>query len=144
LIVAGIEILLAFILVRYLSVAGLGLALSLGSFLLLGLLWFFLRRKIGSLEEKRIFRSSIKIIIASFLAALAAYGTLHLVAPLVNMRIGLGIFVQGLSAGLIGIAVYILAGLILRCQEAITFWHVLKHRLPWAKVALKEEIISEE
>lgn len=142
--VAGLEILLAFVLVKKFSVAGLGLALSLGSFLLLGLLWFFLRRKIGSLDEKRIFRSTIKIITASFLAALAAYGMLHLVAPIVNMRTGLGVFIQGMSAGLVGLAVYILVGLFLKCQESITFWQVLKHRLPWSRVAPKEEVISEQ
>lgn len=142
--VAGLEILLAFVLVKYFSVAGLSLALSLGSFLLLGLLWFFLRRKIGPLGEKQIFRSVIKIITASFLAGLTAYGMLHLVAPIINMQTGLGVFIQGMSAGLVGLAVYILVGLFLKCPESITFWQALKHRLPWSRVAPKEEVISEQ
>jgi len=58
------------------------------------------------------------------------------------MQTFLGIFTQGLFAGLAGIAAYVVAGLILKSQEMFTFWQAITHRLPWIKVAPKEEIIE--
>lgn len=127
---------------RYFGVAGLAMGFALGCVVYVILLWFFLRKKIGELDQKKIFYSGAKILIASVLAGSAAYGALRVFANLVNMKTLLGIFTQGLVAGLIGIAVYIIAGLILRSEEMFSFWQAITHRLPWPKVAPEEEIIE--
>ncbi|MDD5590123.1 MAG: hypothetical protein PHQ47_03035, partial [Candidatus Portnoybacteria bacterium] len=127
-----------------LSVAGLGLGISLGGFLWVGLLWIFLRRRIGSLDEKEIFFAATKFIGASLLAGLAAWIVLRILDNFVNMRTGIGVFIQGTGAGLAAIAVYIAIGILSKCPEAATFWQTLKNRLPWSRVAPKEEVISEQ
>jgi hypothetical protein len=81
-------------------------------------------------------------LLGSLAAGLAAYGTLYFIAPLVDMRTFLGIFIQGLFAGLIGVAVYIIVGLLMKSQEMFFFWQAIIHRLPWSRVAPKEEIIE--
>ncbi len=143
LVAAGVEILLALVLVKYLGVGGLALAISCGSFLWLILLWIFLRRKINFVAVKEIFRSGAKIVFAALLASLAAYATLYLMAPMVNMQTGLGVFFQGFVAGIFGMAIYILFGIIFRLPEAISFWSNLRHRLPWSRVAPQEEVIAQ-
>lgn len=131
----------AYFLSRYFGVAGMAIGFASGCVVYVILLWFFLRKKAGALDHKKIFSSAAKIIIASVLAALAAYGTLHIFSNLVNMRTLLGIFTQGLVAGLIGIFIYIIAAFLLRSEEMFSFWRAISHRLPWKKVAPKEEVI---
>lgn len=138
-----IAVVMAFIFANSLKVAGISLALSIGSIFMALLLWFYLRRKIGPLGEKEIIFSTLKIILASFLAAVAAFITLRIMVFFVDTHTGLGIFVQGLAAGLVGLAIYVSIGLILRSSEAINFWQSLIHRLPWSRVAPEEEVISE-
>jgi putative peptidoglycan lipid II flippase len=137
-----VRIACAYIFARYFGVAGLAIGFTFGCVVYFILLWFFLQRKVGDLDKRAIFSSTIKILIASIFAGLAAYATLHIFANLVNMKTLLGIFTQGLVAGLSGIFAYIIAGLALRSEEMQSFWQTFTHRLPWAKVAPKEEIIS--
>lgn len=132
----------AYFLSRYFGVAGMAMGFALGCVVYVILLWFFLRKKIGELDQRKIISSAAKILIASVLAGLSAFATLHIFADLVNMRTLLGIFTQGLIAGLVGIIIYIAAGLILRSEEMFGFWQTITHRLPWIKVAPKEEIIE--
>ncbi len=137
-----IRVICAYVFARYFGVAGLAIGFTFGCVVYFILLWFFLQRKVGDLDKRAIFSSTVKILFASILAGLTAYLALHIFAHLVNMKTLLGIFTQGLVAGLLGIFVYIVAGLILRSEEMQNFWQAFTHRLPWAKVAPKEEIIS--
>lgn len=143
LVAAALEILLALILVKYLGVSGLALAVSVGSFLWLVLLWIFLRRKVKFVDAKEIIWSAAKIVFAAFLASLGAYGMLYVLAPMVNMQTGLGVFLQGFLAGISGMAIYILFGILLRLPEAISFWNNLRHRLPFSRVAPQEDVIAQ-
>lgn len=127
---------IAFILSRGLGVGGLTFGFMLGDFLTFILLWVFLKLQIKKgLDEYKIAAASVKIFIASFLAASVAYLTLHLVAPAVNMQTGLGIAVQGFLAGLFGLAAYIFFSLYFKSQEMLDVWQVLVKRLPWRKPA---------
>lgn len=131
-----------FFFAQTLGVSGLALGFALGGILNMGLLWVFLEEKVGDLKQNEIIFSGFKILLSSLAAGLAAYGTLYFVAPLVDMRSFLGIFTQGLLAGLIGVAVYIIAGLVLRSQEMFSFWQAIKCRFLWANIATEEEIIE--
>jgi len=127
---------------KYFGVAGIAIGFSLGCIVYTILLWIFLRRKVGGLDSKRIIYSLAKILFASILAGFAAYGALHVFASLVNMRTLIGIFTQGLVAGIVGIIVYAIAGFILKSEEMFSFWKVVSHRLHWPKTTPKEGIIS--
>jgi hypothetical protein len=102
-----------------------------------------LERKTGNLGFREIFAGGLKIILASFLAGAAAYLTLQLMDLFVDTHTVLGIFTQGLLAGIAGLAVYFLAGLLLRSAEMQAFWQAIKNRLPFKSVAPDKELIQE-
>ena len=111
----------AWFLARSLGVPGLALGFSLGSIFYLLLLFIALRRKMGILDEKNIFVSGIKMIVASFLAALIAYLALQFLAPLVNTATGTGLLIQGGLAGIAGLLIYFLFTWLFRLDELKLF-----------------------
>lgn len=135
---------------RFLGVPGLALGFSVGSIFYLILLFVILRKKVinytlsevptlrrgevEGLDEKNIFSSGAKMILASFFGALAAYLSLQFLAPLVDMTTGLGILIQGGLAGIIGILIYFLFAWLLRLSELKLFFASLSGRLPWKKL----------
>jgi len=128
---------------RELGVAGLALGYSVGSIANMILLWVFLERKVQNLGFKEIVVSGVKILIASCFAGGAAYLSLRLMDFFVGTHTVVGIFLQGLVAGIVGILVYFLAGLLLRSPEIRTFYETIKHRLPFRTVAPDKELIQE-
>ena len=128
----------ALILVKILGIVGLVLAFSISSILNMSLLAIFLRRKIGSVDEKRIILTAFKIGIASVLAGISCYNMLYLIAPLVNMQTGFGVLIQGVTAGLVGIGAYLFFSWLLKIKELSVFWNILKTRLPWKKISVTE------
>ncbi|MBU1102805.1 murein biosynthesis integral membrane protein MurJ [Patescibacteria group bacterium] len=140
---SAVRIFGAWIFAAYLGVPGLALGYALGGVAYLILLWIFLERKVGDLNFREILNSGLKIFLASFLAGMAAYLMLQVMDKFVNTHKVLGIFAQGLAAGIVGIIVYFLAGLILRSQEMWAFYRSLKNRLPFKTVAPDKELIQE-
>jgi putative peptidoglycan lipid II flippase len=124
----------AWFLARSLGVPGLALGFSLGSIFYFLLLFIALRKKIGLLDERNIFVSGLKMLVASFLAALTAYLTLRFLAPLVDLTTGLGLLIQGGLAGLTGILIYLLFARLFRLDEFKLFLTSLFSRLPWKKL----------
>ena len=109
------------------SVAGLPLAFSvavISQFILLLLLFY---KKIGDFRIKEILYSFGKILIASGFLTIFTYLTLRVVAGLVDMKTFIGVFVQGVSAGLVGILIYFLVTFFLKSSELrIIKWAILK------------------
>lgn len=96
----------AFYFASFLGVGGLALAYSVASILNLILLYVILRARFGSLDDKKILNSLIKISIASILMAVVAQGVKYFVGGLVDMQTFLGVFLQTAVAGLIGVLFY--------------------------------------
>lgn len=114
-----IERLLAVVLISQgMGVAGLALAYSAGSIVNIIMLWLFLRLRMGELREKAILKSLALTSIASVLMAVAIQGMKVMVGPMVDMTRFVGIFTQGLSAGLVGIGVYVGAAYLMGSEEA--------------------------
>ncbi len=135
LISAGANIILSLLLGKKMGVAGLGLAFSISSILNMVLLWLVLRLKLGSLSEKQIFISVGKILIAGLMMGLFIQSFKYIIEPAVRMNTFLGILLQGLIAGLVGLAVYFTVGLILRSPEMLVFKeicqkHLFRKKLP--------------
>lgn len=133
----------AWFLAIYLGVAGLALGYALGGVAYMILLWIFLERKVEDLRFKEILSSAAKIFFASLLAGTGAYFTLQIMDKFVNTHKVLGIFSQGLVAGIVGIIVYFLIGLLLKSQEMWSFYRSIKSRLPFKTVAPDKEMIQE-
>jgi len=124
-----------------LGVAGLALAFSLSSILNFIILWIALRLKTSSLDEKNIIWAVLKISIATLAMAIVAQFMKFGTEPYFGTATFVGIFLQGLIAGLVGIAVFIVVGLALKSQEMITFANSLKRRI--FKENVPQEIINE-
>jgi len=118
---AVLNIILSFVLAKKYGITGLALAFSLSSVTNLILLWVLLRKKIATLHENNIFTSVLKISSATFLLVLTAQATKYIVEPIFGTNTFIGIFVQGASAGIAGIIVYVLCCTLFKLQEAQIF-----------------------
>jgi putative peptidoglycan lipid II flippase len=92
------------------GIAGMALAYSITNILNLVLLLMELHYKIGDIHDEYLIVNCMKIIIASILGGAAAYVSLYLVAPFVNMHTYWGVLIQALIAGTIGVLVYLAVG----------------------------------
>ncbi|MDD2753586.1 MAG: murein biosynthesis integral membrane protein MurJ [Candidatus Portnoybacteria bacterium] len=139
-----------------LGVAGLALGYALGGILNMVLLWLSLERKTGrafpadsgksgvsSLLFGEIFASGVKILSASILTGVVAWRVLLFMDKFVDTRTLLGLLAQGFIAGIAGLIIYFLAGLLLRSPEMQIFWQAMKNRLPFKQVASDKEIIQD-
>jgi len=124
------------------GVAGLALAFSLANIFNLILLWLTLRVKTRNLDEKNIFWSILKIVAATLVMAAVTQFMKYGIEPFFGTRTFLGIFLQGLIAGLVGIAVFIVAGLGLRSKEMYTFVNAIRKRIFKEQRFYPEEIVD--
>ncbi len=114
-----VNIIGSFCLGRILGVEGLAIAFSLAAIINMLLLLFILRLRLGNLDDKKIISSVIITSLNSLLAGCAVYLSLQLLSSMVNMRTFVGIFTQGLVAGLVGIFIYLILSLITNCEEIV-------------------------
>jgi putative peptidoglycan lipid II flippase len=126
-----------------LGVAGLALAFSIAQILNFAILWVFLKFKVGSLDEKRIIWAVFKISIATLIMGIVTQFMKFGIEPFFGTSTFLGIFAQGLIAGLVGIAVFIIVGLVLRSAEMFTFVDAIKRRLFKNKAVVQKEGLEE-
>ncbi|MDD2647149.1 MAG: murein biosynthesis integral membrane protein MurJ [Patescibacteria group bacterium] len=115
-----LNIILCFILGPIMGPAGLALALSISSTINLIMLFIILKERMGGLDQKNIFRSFLKIIIMSLAMAVFIQLFKNIMGGLVNMQTFLGVFLQSLIAGLVGVAIYFILSLLFKCQEVET------------------------
>ncbi|MBI5023196.1 MAG: murein biosynthesis integral membrane protein MurJ [Candidatus Magasanikbacteria bacterium] len=111
------------------GVKGLALAFTLSWMINTALFWIALRFRLGSLDEENILRAVYKMSVAALLMGLTIQGLKQVIAPMVNMETFLGIFAQGTLAGIGGLIIYVLTGLILRGHEMFVFIETIKKRL---------------
>lgn len=116
-IAAAINIALAIIFTRFGGASALALAFSAASILNALLLVFFLRRRLGDLEDDFLIVRILKISIASVAMAAATYVVMYLVAPLVDMQTYTGVLIQTLAALVAAIATYAIVGFLIKLPE---------------------------
>src|SRR3989344_2332480 len=109
-----------------LSVLALPASFSLASIVQLILLVSALRLRLGPFMDREAVFSIFKMFLASLAAALAAYTSLRPLAFIFDLERFFGIFAQGLIAGLVGSAVYILLSLVLGIREIDLFFSSLR------------------
>lgn len=112
-----------------LGVRGLALAFTIASLINFLLLWVLLRIKVGTLHESRILFSIGKIVIASFVMAIVVQFMKFGVEPYFGTETFIGIFLQGFISGMVGIAVFVMVGLLLKSEELSTFLSSIKKRM---------------
>lgn len=100
------------------GVAGLALGLSIASIWNVLVLWLLLRKRLGDLDDARVFGSIMKISLLSIIAGWAMYGMLFALAPLVDTHTGIGLLVQALCSGIVGLVIYLGLSKIVKLEEA--------------------------
>jgi len=121
-----------------LGILGLPLALSISSFIQLILLWAFLRLKLGSLNEKKVFFSVSKILLATAVMGVVVQFMKGAVEPYFGTTTFVGIFAQGFFSGIAGLAVFVLVGILIRMEELSIVIASLKRKLIKEKKGLGE------
>lgn len=102
------------------AIIGLPIALSLAGIFQVLLLLIFLHRKIGDFHLKKIFISLFKSFLASIVMAFGVYFTLQIMANIVDMKTGVGILIQMVSAILTGVLIYVFMAHLLKLSEVKT------------------------
>lgn len=103
------------------ALLGLPLAFSLAGIVNLAILFYALKRNMGGLMASAIYGACAKILVASLIAGLAAYGTLFLVEPLLRTDVALGLLFQAGTAAFVGCAAYLILMFVFRSPELVSF-----------------------
>lgn len=125
-------------------VVALVLAFSLSQIFQCLMLWILLRMKISSLHEFDILASVFKTSMAAFTLGLSAHLMKYLIEPLTGTQTFVGIFLQGVISGIVGIGFFILVCIILRSDELHSLLLALKRHLFREAVPMREAIEEAE
>lgn len=110
------------------AVLMLPLAFSLGSFLNLALHWQACAREFTGFTRS-LSRTIFQSVGSSLIGGYVAYGSLRFFDDVFDLGTVLGVFMQGLCAGLIGIAVMVLVLWLLRSVELRDIFVTFKHKV---------------
>ncbi|MFH1292245.1 MAG: murein biosynthesis integral membrane protein MurJ [bacterium] len=136
-----VTIIAALLLMKSLGVAGLALAFSIGAILNLFLLAGSLRGITGSFEEHKLFSSFWRIAFAGLVMASVVQYLKYPLALQFDQNYFIGIFLQGLIAGVVGLFVYCFICYLLRVPEFLQFKDSFKRKwLRLRKVEIKESV----
>jgi putative peptidoglycan lipid II flippase len=107
----------ALFLSKHFGVLGLVWAFTLASIVNMFLLVFLLRNKLNNLDDKKIVYVVLKIAVAAIIAGFAAQFAKYIINPFVNLDTFVGVFVQFIFAGGIGVGIYVLISYLFNLEE---------------------------
>lgn len=125
---AAVNIAAAWYLMPRFGVIALGIGLSLSATVNFVLLWVSLRIRLGTLKEKEILRSLWIMTVAGLSSGLATQAMKPVVVKYISLETFWGVLSQGLIAGGLGMAVYLIVALGLKSPEAATFVASLRRK----------------
>lgn len=138
-----INIILSVALSNTYGLRGLVASFSISSAINALMLYYLINRKIGFICHGRICAPIVKISMASIATGIVSHFSLYVVEPFLDTHTGIGIFIQGLFAGSLGIFAYCILCWKLEIEEFIILKDSLKRKLLRARV-VTSEIIGEE
>jgi putative peptidoglycan lipid II flippase len=121
-----INVVLSFLLAPLWSVSGLAFAFSVSGLLQLILLYSVLRKRLGPLDDRRVFESLLRIIFASFVMGIATRGMMELLSWVVNMQTRVGLFLQTSGAVVTAVLIYLAIAYWQQFDELTLFWPFLQ------------------
>lgn len=134
---------LSFWLAGFLGAPGLALAFSLSSILNFSLLWLWLHRKLGSLQELKIIKSVFKISLAALLMGVLTQFIKTWLGLMFGTTTLWRVLLQGGLAGILGLFIYLVLCAVLQSEEFWAFWTSLKRRL-WKESEPRKQVVVEE
>jgi len=103
--------------IKDIAVIGLPLAFSFSAILQLFLLLYFLARKVGDFGLKKIIKSVNRIAFITFISGLNTYFFLQVFANIFNTRTVIGLFLQTIFAGGMGLLIYFFLAWFMNFEE---------------------------
>ncbi len=141
-IAAGINIGLAIWLSTTLGVVAFGIAYSVAAMVQMILLWIFLTKKIGGLDEVHILKSLIHLSFAGIACAGTTQIIKYMVVEIITLDTFFAVLAQGMIAGLSGLLMYMIIGILLKNEEMIDFISGMKRRF-FKRVKTTDTIVTE-
>lgn len=111
------------------GVMGFGVAYSLSAIIQMAMLWVGLRLKVGSLDEANIARSLLVLSISGLAGGFSTQAAKSVVVRWLPLETFGAVLIQGLFAGLLGLAIYVLVAVALKSEEMQSFISGLKRKL---------------
>lgn len=125
-------------------ILGLALAYSLATILNFLLLLLFLRKMLGTIDGRKIFKSFLKILFSSVIAGFVIYLSLNLTAPFINTKTFIGVFLHALTASFFGIISFFITCIIISCEEFFIFKNTIILKISKIKTILNKLFLPEE
>lgn len=122
---------------------GLVASFSISSALNALMLYYLINKKTNFACHSRMCFPLVKISLASIIAGIISHYSLYAIEPLLDTHTGIGIFTQGLFAGILGICAYCILSWKLDIEEFIILKDSLKRKLLRTKI-VTSEIVGEE
>ena len=122
------NIILNFVLVKYLQIAGLALATSISAIICIFLLFNSLKKKIGYFGQDKIIKTTLKSIISAIVMGIVTYFGYNLISSM----LGNGFIYDAISlfvSILLGVIVYGLLVIILKVEEVSIITDMIKKRV---------------
>ena len=129
-----------FILIRPYGVFGLAGAFSLGSVFNMGLLYIYLKKQVGDLDEQRVLRSTLSIIVASVCAGFAVQIAKEAVGTAGELDTFIAVLSQFVVAGGLGAVTFAIACHYLKIEEYHQLVLAMKRKLFKEKKAIQEDM----
>ncbi|MGF7185475.1 putative peptidoglycan lipid II flippase [Desulfitispora alkaliphila] len=123
-----LNLILNLILIRPLGHGGLALAYSIAGVYSMGMLLWFLRRKLGGIDGKNMIMSFVKTGIASVALGITAYGSAGVLAGTVDVGSKLGQFIQVAGASTVAGLTFLIIAKLLKMEELNSVLDVLMRR----------------
>ncbi|MBI5467112.1 MAG: murein biosynthesis integral membrane protein MurJ [Candidatus Kerfeldbacteria bacterium] len=131
----GLDIVGSIFLGSVMGVTGLALSFTISSILNAGWLFVVLHKRMGQLDELRMFSSTLKILGVTILMALCVQAAKMVAVGFgADLNTGLGVFVQTLTAGGVGVVAFVLLAALFKLDEASLirtaierFWQLVKN-----------------
>ena len=122
------------------SVVLLSLAFSIGQIGNAIGLWIYLHRHLRghTAETNRMLRALLHMVCAGILAAAGAYGTLELIGKGIDQTAFIGVLLQGVVAGIVGVSIYAVTLVLLKNEDIGLFLQTLRSRF-WKQKPLTPE-----
>lgn len=117
-----INIVLNFILSKYLGIGGLALATSIAAFITTGMMLYSLRKKIGSLDLKSLFYTFAKIFFSTLIMGSGSYFFFEKIKSYCSDSISL------IMAAIVGVVIYTVIIYFMKLKDVETFINLIKNR----------------
>jgi putative peptidoglycan lipid II flippase len=115
--------------IQNIALLGLPLAFSLAGVVNLVILFYALKRNMRELGGAGLYFAGAKILAASVISGLAAYGVLFLMEPFVATDLGLGLLLQATAAAISGGAAYFVLMFLFRSPELVSFRKMFRGKM---------------